>query len=191
MDAGLQVFPCEKNIRNNAGETIVTVGQVHRDLPFMENDARVGEWLADMDILLDDPQGHTRLFSTPNMPVNLQDHFVGLHASSLVRDGGTLQIGIGALGDALAHALLLRHRRTADYRAVLRALGGNAAGGRFEDGLYVSTEMFVNGMLQLMEAGIVNRRVYDNLALQQGLWKRPCYQQHRWSDSQSVSATLR
>ncbi|HAR60636.1 MAG TPA: acetyl-CoA hydrolase, partial [Alcanivorax sp.] len=48
----LELLPMLK-ARRDAGETIVTVGQVHRDLPFMENDARVGEWLTDMDILLD------------------------------------------------------------------------------------------------------------------------------------------
>ena len=35
----------------------------------------------------------------------------------------------------------------------------------------MSTEMFVNGMMHLIEQGVVKRRVYDNLALQQGLNK--------------------
>jgi len=34
------------------------------------------------------------------------------------------------------------------------------------EGLYVSTEMFVNGMMHLIEHGIVRRRVYDHLAIQ-------------------------
>jgi hypothetical protein len=51
------------------------------------------------DLLIDEAE-QRRLFSTPNMPVGIQDHCIGLHASSLVRDGGTLQIGIGAMGDA-------------------------------------------------------------------------------------------
>ena len=36
-------------------------------------------------------------------------------------------------------------------------------------GLYVSTEMFVNGMMHLIEQGIVKRKVYDNLQLQLGI----------------------
>jgi acyl-CoA hydrolase len=52
------------------------------------------------DLLIDEAE-QRRLFSTPNMPVGTQDHCIGLHASSLVRDGGTLQIGIGAMGDAV------------------------------------------------------------------------------------------
>ena len=41
---------------------------------------------------------------------------------ALVADGGTLQIGIGSLGDAVAQALILRHRRNADFRTMLSRL---------------------------------------------------------------------
>ena len=64
------------------------------------------------------------------MPVNLQDHCIGLHASALVRDGGTLQIGIGSMGDALTAALLLRQRDNATYRALIDELGCVRAGPR-------------------------------------------------------------
>ena len=53
------------------------------------------------DIVVKDPIANKTLMSTPNMPVGVTEHFIGLHASALVKDGGTLQIGIGALGDAL------------------------------------------------------------------------------------------
>ena len=166
----LDLMPLLK-ARRDAGETIISVGQVHRDLPFMENDARVDDRLADMDILLDDPQGHTRLFSTPNMPVNIQDHFVGLHASSLVKDGGTLQIGIGALGDALVHHLRLREQDNDLYQSLLKAWslpdshqqlvereGGTSA---FREGLYGCSEMMTHGLLTLIDDGIIRRPVYD------------------------------
>ena len=172
----LDLMPLLK-ARRDAGETIVSVGQVHRDLPFMENDARVDDWLADMDILLDDPQGHTRLFSTPNMPVNIQDHFVGLHASTLVKDGGTLQIGIGALGDALVHHLRLRELDNDLYQSLLKAWslpkshqqlvekeGGTSA---FREGLYGCSEMMTHGLLTLIDDGIIRRPVYDWAPLQQ------------------------
>ena len=172
----LDLMPLLK-ARRDAGETIISVGQVHRDLPFMENDARVDDRLADMDILLDDPQGHTRLFSTPNMPVNIQDHFVGLHASSLVKDGGTLQIGIGALGDALVHHLRLREQDNDLYQSLLKAWslpdshqqlvereGGTSA---FREGLYGCSEMMTHGLLTLIDDGIIRRPVYDWAPLQQ------------------------
>lgn len=163
--------------RREAGETILSVGQIHRDLPFMENDARVDDWLPHMDLLVDDPEGHTRLFSTPNMPVNVQDHFVGLHASTLIRDGGTLQIGIGALGDALVHHLRLRDQDNERYLRPLQAWGlaesqqqiiaAEGGTGVFREGLYGCSEMVTHGLLQLVHDRIIRRPVYDWEALQQ------------------------
>jgi acyl-CoA hydrolase len=172
----LDLMPLLK-ARRDAGETIISVGQVHRDLPFMENDARVDDWLAEMDILLDDPQGHTRLFSTPNMPVNIQDHFVGLHASTLIKDGGTLQIGIGALGDALVHHLRLREQDNDLYQSLLNAwslpkshqelVDSEGGTGSFREGLYGCSEMMTHGLLTLIDDGIIRRPVYDWAPLQQ------------------------
>ena len=61
-----------------AGETIVAIGVVHDDLPYLPGDAEVEESV--FDLLIDAPVESSRLFSTPNMPVNLQDHRIGLHA---------------------------------------------------------------------------------------------------------------
>ncbi len=68
------------------------------------------------------PGPYPQLFALPRQPVNDADYAIGFYASTLVRDGGTLQIGIGALADALCHALALRHTDNAAYRRVLRAL---------------------------------------------------------------------
>ena len=98
--------------------------------------------------------------------VSTVDHAIGLHASSLVRDGGTLQIGIGSLGDAVAHALILRDRQPEAHTAMLRCFGPEATGaerGPFKHGLYGCSEMFVNGLLQLIDAGVIKRRVFDDL----------------------------
>ncbi|MNM81662.1 hypothetical protein D3C81_936730 [compost metagenome] len=149
--------------RRAAGETILMLGQVHAELPYMPGDAELP--IDTFDLLIDTAE-QRRLFSTPNMPVNTQDHCIGLHASSLVRDGGTLQIGIGAMGDAVAAALLARQGDNAGYRAVLDALGAGSwqalierEGGldTFAQGLYGCSEMFVNGLLALAEAGLLRR----------------------------------
>ncbi|NBA94393.1 acetyl-CoA hydrolase/transferase family protein [Pseudomonas sp. R5(2019)] len=154
--------------RRAQGETILLLGQVHADLPYMPGDSELDS--ADFDILLDESE-HRTLFSTPNMPVGVQDHFIGLHASSLVRDGGTLQIGIGAMGDALTAALMARQADNDGYRAVLNEVDLlpwstliDREGGLepFAQGLYGCSEMFVNGLLALVEAGIVRRRVYPD-----------------------------
>lgn len=159
--------------RREAGETIVLVGQVHTDLPYMPGDAEVD--IDTFDLLIDEKDSST-LFSTPNMPVGFQDHFIGLHASALVRDGGTLQIGIGSMGDALTAALLARQADNAGYQAVLDDInlsqwaqliqreGGTAP---FAKGLYGCSEMFVNGLLVLADAGIIRRKVYPDVPTQE------------------------
>lgn len=159
--------------RRDAGETIIAVAQVHPDLPFMGNDAEVEASL--FDLVIEAPGTDTRLFSTPNMPVALQDHLVGLNASTLVRDGGLLQIGIGALGDALVHHTLLREHHNDLYRELLgefglqqfadliRREGGCAP---FEQGLYGCSEMFTHGLMSLVDGGVIRRRVYDDECLQ-------------------------
>ena len=150
----------------------ITIGQVHDDLPFMQNDAEVG--VGAFDLLVSNPQYNKSLFAVPNATVPLQDYATALHASTLVADGGTLQIGIGALGDAVAHSLILRQRHNRQYREAVQALSREKTvvaedGGPFDQGLYVSTEMFVNGMLHLIENAVVKRKVYDHLALQRGI----------------------
>ena len=156
--------------RRAAGETILMLGQVHAELPYMPGDAELP--IDTFDLLIDTAE-QRRLFSTPNMPVNTQDHCIGLHASSLVRDGGTLQIGIGAMGDAVAAALLARQGDNAGYRAVLDALGAGSwqalierEGGlnTFAQGLYGCSEMFVNGLLALAEAGLLRRPADEQVA---------------------------
>ncbi|WP_157976375.1 acetyl-CoA hydrolase/transferase C-terminal domain-containing protein [Parahaliea mediterranea] len=155
-----------------AGRPCLRIGQVHAELPFMGGDARVAPGF--FDLLVSGPGCERRLFSAPNGQVPLADYAAAFHASSLIADKGTLQIGIGALGDAVAQACLLRQRQNATYREILAGLETVASPveqhcGPFDGGLYVSTEMFVSGMLALVEAGIVKRRVYDDLVLQEGL----------------------
>jgi acyl-CoA hydrolase len=158
--------------RKAAGETVLVLGQVHAHLPYMPGSAEVDR--AQFDLLIDEPE-RTRLFSTPNTPVTVQDHCIGLYASSLVRDGGTLQIGIGSVGDAVSAALLARQADTAGYQAALGELGiahwqrlVDREGGlqAFASGLYGCSEMLVNGLLVLAEAGVVRRQVYPDVARQ-------------------------
>lgn len=156
----------------DSDRSVVTIGQVHDDLPFMEHDAEVG--VGAFDLLVKNPEYNKTLFAVPNTAVPMQDYATAMHASSLIEDGGTLQIGIGSLGDAVAYCCILRQQHTAEYRAALKALTHQqvaiaSADDAFDQGLYVSTEMFVNGMMHLIEQGIVKRRVFDNLALQEGL----------------------
>lgn len=151
------------------GQPLLVVAVLNEQLPFMPGTAEVGEDF--FDLIVDVPEGHHALFAPPNPAVSKADYAIGLHAASLLPDGGTLQIGIGSLGDAIAQALLLRERRNDEFRALIDTLGRAAplAGrhtGRFELGLYCCSEMFANGLLQLLDAGLIRRRVYPDLALQ-------------------------
>jgi acyl-CoA hydrolase len=148
------------------------LAQIHDDMPFMELDAEVS--VEAFDLIVRNPRYNRTLFAVPNAAVPSRDYATALHASSLILDSGTLQIGIGALGDAVAHACILRHRNNSEYRSLIQQLTstGNSLAedcGPFEQGLYISTEMFVNGMMHLIEHGVVKRKVYDNLILQQGI----------------------
>lgn len=159
--------------RRAAGEVIMVIGQLHDQLPKMTGDAQVEQ--SAFDLLIDDAAAQTTLFSTPNMPVDLQDHFVGLHASSLLRDGGLIQIGIGSLGDALVHHALKRALDNVRYQDICEAAGVtrfadtvNASGGfgEFQQGLYGCSEMVTAALLALFDAGVIRRPVYDDLTLQ-------------------------
>ncbi|WP_300621172.1 acetyl-CoA hydrolase/transferase C-terminal domain-containing protein [Dokdonella sp.] len=154
------------------------IGVVHPDLPFLGGDADVGPEF--FDALVEETSAGQPLFALPLGSVDLTEYAIGLHASALVRDGGTLQIGIGALSDAIVHALLLRHRRNADYREAVGALRGDAAdadaraagiGGLepFTRGLYGASEMVMDGFMHLRRAGILTRRVVDDLDRQRAI----------------------
>ena len=148
---------------------VLKVGMINDALPFMPNDAEVSPDL--FDLVCTDPAGTHDLFAPPSMAITLTDYAIGLQCASLVDDGGTLQIGIGSLGDAIACSLILRDRQSARFGEILRALGGGATHGlsqtnRFEKGLYGCSEMLVDGFLQLIRAGIIRREVFADAAVQ-------------------------
>ena len=108
---------------------------------------------------------------------DLAEYALGLHASTLVRDGGCLQIGIGALSDALVKALLLRQHDNTAWRRALVALDPAAPrmhwpaalwrpGSRSRAGLYGASEMVMDGFMHLQRGGVLKRRSWDNLALE-------------------------
>ncbi|MFC4729407.1 acetyl-CoA hydrolase/transferase C-terminal domain-containing protein [Coralloluteibacterium thermophilus] len=158
-------------IAARGGARPLMVAEIDPGLPWIDGPCAVDADFFDLVLALPDPA--PPLFALPRQPVSDTDYAIGLYASTLVRDGGTLQIGIGALADALAHALVLRHTRNADYRAVLEALAPGLAdsalvrgiGGvdPFEQGLFGASEMVNDGFRVLAEAGVLRRRVVDDI----------------------------
>ena len=151
------------------GQSVLAVGVINRQMPFMPNGAEVSPSF--FDVIVTDPAATHDLFAPPNNKVSPADYAIGLHASSLVVDDGTLQIGIGSLGDAIGQALIVRDRHSAEYRHILDSLCPTGLEGRelgrFDAGLYGCSEMFVNAFLRLIEAGIIRREVFDDAVLQQ------------------------
>jgi acyl-CoA hydrolase len=151
------------------GKPLLKIAVVNRKMPFMPNGAEVSP--AMFDIVVTDPAATHTLFGAPNSKVTHADYAIGLHAASLVADGGTLQIGIGSLGDAIAQGLIVRDRHGEEFRRMLESLCPDGISGReldrFDRGLYGCSEMFVNGFLRLIEAGIIRREVFGDTVLQE------------------------
>ena len=151
-----------------AGRSLMVIGVINREMPFMPNTAEVSPDF--FDVVVTDAAATHAVFAPPNSKVSTADYAIGLHASSLVVDGGTLQIGIGALGDAIARSLIVRECDGEKYRQILDSLCLDGLSGRelgrFDEGLYGCSEMFVNGFLKLIDTGIIRREVYGDVTLQ-------------------------
>jgi acyl-CoA hydrolase len=169
----LDILPRLQALRDS-GKKVAVIGQVNQDLPFMYNDAIVPP--ETYDLILDDPKYNHTLLGPPSPAVDTTDYMIGLNAASLLPDGGTLQIGIGSLGDAITYGCILRQEQNAQFKSALSELGilENYGGiidqvgstDPFEVGLYGSTEMFADGFRHLYNHGILKRAVYDDPALQ-------------------------
>ncbi len=160
-----------------SGKKFIFMGVVHPELPFLEGDAVLSA--KDFDAILESPESNHKLFSLPRTPIQLQDHWIGFWSSQLLRDDGTLQIGIGSLAEAVVHSLIFRQRENTRYQDVCRQLWG-AQGrqlgdlqapsligarrldfGPFHKGLYGTSEMIMDGFMHLRRAGILTRTVND------------------------------
>jgi hypothetical protein len=169
-DLSLDLLKCHREGRCN----LLLVGQVNSELPFMPGEADVAA--GDFDLILESPQTDFPLFAPPREPIVLAEYAAGLHTARTVADGGTLQIGIGSLGDAVVQGLILRQRRNADFRDIVARLDPAdrtpptlRESAPFETGLHGVSEMFVEGFLDLKREGILKREV-DGALLSAGFF---------------------
>lgn len=173
-EVSLDIVPAMRAIEKSEGRKVAIIAQVNQNLPFMYGDAVVKPDI--FDAVVDAPVYNTRLFGAPKMSITTPDYMIGMHASTLIKDGGTLQIGIGSLGDALCYGLRMRHVQNMEYRMFLNNTGilskfGNVIdriGGiePFAEGITGSTEMLVDGYLHLLKCGVVKRKTYNNVHIQ-------------------------
>jgi hypothetical protein len=160
--------------RSRGGDCLL-VGQVNGELPFMPGPAALpGDTF---DHVLTGPGVDFPLFGAPNRPVSDADHAIAIRTAALVPDGGSLQIGIGSIGDAIGAALIMRHRAPALFRATLERLGDPEPALRntapFEAGIYGISEMFVPALLELYRAGVLRRPAADGALLHAGFFLGP------------------
>ncbi len=171
-DTGIDIVPEMRKLEAK-GTPIAVIGEVNKNLPFMHNHAMVEGNLFDM--IIDLPGPSYELFGVPNMAITPVDHMIGYNASTLLKDGGTLQVGIGSLGSALVYSTILREEHNPTYKAlyneldlankypVVKDIGGVD---KFTEGLYGCSEMLVDGFMYLYKAGIIKREVFNDTRLQ-------------------------
>jgi len=107
----------------------LVIAQVNRELPFTYSKTLVPVERINCFVPFDEP-----IVELAPPKIGPVEEAIGRNVASLVRDGDTLQLGIGAIPDA-----------------VLRFLDG-------KKDLGIHSEMFSDGVVDLMERGIINNR---------------------------------
>jgi len=106
------------------------IAQVNPNMPRTHGDSMIHVNEIDDFIEVEDP-----LPEVPRPVLGDVEHAVGRHCAELIEDGATLQMGIGAIPDAVL-ASLTNHRD-----------------------LGIHTEMFSDGAIDLIEAGVINGKM--------------------------------
>ncbi|WP_444944136.1 acetyl-CoA hydrolase/transferase C-terminal domain-containing protein [Microbulbifer sp. ZKSA006] len=153
---------------------IYLLGEVNTQLPYIDGSSELPANA--FDFLLAGEAFNTPLFALPALPVTYTEYGIAFHIASLIEDGGTLQLGIGAIGDAVCHALRLRHQQGSLFERLLDDLveGGGECYREglpprtepFRRGLYAASEMVPHGFLHLRRMGVLTRKVYADATLQ-------------------------
>ncbi len=172
-DVGVEALKTEYHRLREEGRKVVTVGEANINLPFMYGDAVVEK--EEYDYILQGEKFNYKLFGAPKDPVAPADHMIGINVSTLVKDGGTIQVGIGALGDAIVAGLIMRNEHNGVYREIIEKAGLLSKNGTlikkwgdtgvFTQGLYGSSEMFVDAFMQMYKSKILKRKVFDSVPL--------------------------
>jgi acyl-CoA hydrolase len=177
LSCNADVTPDLLKARRAGRAEFMLVGEVNPALPYMTGDAQLPE--SCFECLLEGPVCDYPLYAPPKLPVTTADYAAGFWIAGLIPDGGTLQIGIGSIGDAVARALIIRHQDNARFRGTIRRLSvlkpENAIPRHetpFAKGLFGLSEMLVDSFLPLMDAGVVKRAV-DGALIQAAFFLGP------------------
>jgi len=105
------------------------IAQINRNMPRVFGDCFVH--VNDMDYIV---EADTPLIETPRAAISPVEEAIGRHCASLVQDGDTLQLGIGAIPDAML--LFLKDKKD----------------------LGIHSEMISDGVMELVQAGVITGR---------------------------------
>lgn len=105
----------------------VVLAELNQQMPFIGGDNLVHISELDYCVEVDRP-----LRAIPPAPIGETERAIGRHCATLIEDGATLQLGIGAIPDA-----------------VLQCLGDRKD-------LGIHTEMFTDGVMHMMRSGHIN-----------------------------------
>lgn len=107
----------------------LVIAQVNRQMPYIMGDSFVH--VSELDIMaeVDDP-----IIELKPPAIGDVEKAIGEHCASLISDGDTLQLGIGAIPDAVL--LFLKHKKD----------------------LGIHSEMFSDGVVELVESGVITNR---------------------------------
>lgn len=105
------------------------IAQVNGEMPFTHGDSIVDVSEIDAFVLHDAP-----MITLPNPKIGPVEEAIGKNCAKLIRDGDTLQLGIGSIPDAVLQ-----------YLTDKKDLG-------------IHTEMFSDGVVKLAEAGVITNR---------------------------------
>lgn len=105
----------------------VVIGEINRQMPFIMGDNLIH--VSDLDYIV---EGDYPLYEIPRPKIGPVEEAIGKHVAELIKDGDTLQLGIGAIPDAVL--LFLKEKRN----------------------LGIHSEMFSDGVLELIKAGVIN-----------------------------------
>ncbi len=103
--------------------------EINQNLPWTNGDTLVH--VSEIDYLV---ENHVPLVELPSAPPSDLEKEIGGYIAELIEDGSTLQLGIGGIPNAITAFIMDRHD------------------------LGIHTEMIVDGMVDLVEAGVVTNR---------------------------------
>jgi acyl-CoA hydrolase len=115
--------------RAAADKSKKVIVEVNEHQPYINGDTFIH--ISQVDLIV---ENHNPLPAIPVPTLTPEDKIIGQTVSDLIEDGSTIQLGIGAMPNAVGYAL-----------ANKKDLG-------------IHTEMFVDSMIDLMEAGVINGR---------------------------------